>query len=248
MKSILRKSKKDYFETKLPQQKDVLSKELLRDIYAYQQLSPILSRSSYLPFSTASLSSSSIAILLNDILINNRKCILEFGSGITTYLLAKLCSINNLEGVEIISVEENNDWIEVVKELLRKDGILTENIHFVDAPLIENNKAIGSCTWYNEKKITAALAQKKVDCVLVDGPSAWREEIKFSRYPALPFVKNFLAENSIVFLDDIHREGEKVIVSKWKEQFQMEYHQYHPSFGAFIQGKHFNIRLFESIE
>lgn len=237
---------RDKSELKVSPKSEVVSEQLLRDIYAYQQLNPILSKSSYLPFSTASLSPSSIAILMNDIVINKRKYILEFGSGITTYLFAKLCSINNLKDVKIISVDENEEWVEVVKELLIKDGIFNENIKLISAPLTENLKGIESCKWYKEEVIEEAIGNDKIDCVLVDGPSAWREDIKYSRYPALSFVYEMLAENSIVFLDDANRDGEKFIISKWKQDFEMAYQQYHSSFCSFIKGSNFNVHLFQN--
>ena len=37
---------------------------------------------------------------------------------------------------------------------------------------------------------------------MVDGPEAWYAEVYRSRYPALPFMIDFLGDNSIVFLDD----------------------------------------------
>ncbi|MGN6617276.1 MAG: class I SAM-dependent methyltransferase [Ilyomonas sp.] len=223
---------------------DSYPKELLRDIYAYQQLNPLLSTSSYLPFSTASLTPSSISVLLNDVIVNKRKHILEFGSGVTTYLLARLCLLNQLNDVKIISVDENEAWIGVVEELLEKDKLLDGNIRLIHAPLIKNDLAINETSWYDETSIISVLGLEKIDCVLVDGPSAWREEVKYSRYPALPFIYQYLSENSVVFLDDAHRVGEKFIIERWKQEYTLEFQQFHRSFCGFFKGQYFSAMLF----
>jgi hypothetical protein len=50
----------------------------------------------------------------------------------------------------------------------------------------------------------------------VDGPPAYREEIQYSRFPAVPFFQGELAPHSTVILDDINRPGEQEILRRWQ--------------------------------
>jgi hypothetical protein len=215
------------------------------DTFAAQQIQPLLNDSTYLPFSTASLRYASIATFLNDIVVNRRETIVEFGSGITTYLIAKLFKRNGLHGRKLFTVDDNITWLNIVKELLAKDG-LHENVVFIHAPLCENEFSIQNTKWYDLTILSEYLQQSRVDSVLVDGPEAWYKEVKFSRYPALPFINSFLKDNCAVFLDDINREGEQKIIELWKSEFGFTYQKFNNSFGGMFRGDNFNTRLFES--
>ena len=56
------------------------------------------------------------------------------------------------------------------------------------------------------------------DLVVVDGP--YGKTTPFARYSALPFLKNKLADNFAVFLDDSSRIEEREIANEWLKLLQ----------------------------
>lgn len=207
-------------------------------------LSPLLDEIGYLPFTDSSLNFSSLAIVINDIIINNRKIIVEFGSGISTIVLANLFKINKV-GEKIISVEHDLDWFNFMKKYII-DNDLSNYVDLVYAELEEIDFSINGCKWYSFETLKTKLSNYgKIDCVLVDGPPAWEKGKEYSRFPALPFLKNYMNDNSSIFLDDTNRNAEKEIANIWLkddlESFSLEV--FNESFTGLFKGKYFNIRL-----
>lgn len=219
-------------------------KDKYLDLLAGSQLSPLMQRSGiYLPFTNSSLRLASLSVLLNDIIINQRKFIVELGSGLTTFLIGQLICQNNLKDVKLLSIEENKDWFEFMKQMIITLDI-SENISLINAPLVANEYSKNLLKWYNTEIITKKLQEinRKIDCVLVDGPSAWNKEIEMSRFPALPYFINHMSENSIVFLDDSNRNGERKIIEEWKS-FNLTATEHNQSFLSFHKGHFFNISI-----
>jgi hypothetical protein len=75
---------------------------------------------------------------------------------------------------------------------------------------------------------------------IVDGPGAWKPEIRLSRYTALPFLINKLAKNFSIYLDDINRKGEKQVLSLWKKKYTMKFEKINDTSAVFIKGKKLN--------
>ena len=58
-----------------------------------------------------------------------------------------------------------------------------------------------------------------IDLLVVDGPANPPEVGGWARYPALPVLDPLLAAGAIVFVDDVHRDGERRMVAAWLEEF-----------------------------
>jgi hypothetical protein len=56
--------------------------------------------------------------------------------------------------------------------------------------------------------------------MFVDGPPGHLREC--SRYPALPIMKEFLSNDSLIFLDDAKRSDERKIAEKWIKDYKLE--------------------------
>ena len=229
----------------------------LNDIYDYQtfilsridenlaafQINSLLAECIYLPFSKASLNFSSLAVVLNDIIVNNRKTIVEFGCGISTIVIAKLIKRNSLKGVKIISIENDVKWLNVIQNLIETEN-LKESVHLVHAKLEKSEFSLDNNLWYDNDPILSILNSfgKKVDCVLIDGPAAWYKDVYRSRYPAFPFIHKYLDRDCAIFLDDTNRDGEKEIIEMWDiGGFIRE--DFNNSFTGFFRGDYFNIQL-----
>ncbi|RCS26235.1 hypothetical protein DUT90_10710 [Polaribacter sp. WD7] len=217
----------------------LLLKNNQEDILAKLSMSSLLFKS-YLPHSKSSLSYSSIRYLLNDIIINNRKRILEFGGGISTIYLAKLAQTSKTD-LKIVTVDHDKVWIELLRNILKKEELL-KYVELIYAPLSYNNFAIGNNKWYDADIIKKNIENQKFDSVLIDGPLAYQKHIQMSRYPALPFIINYLNENNSIILDDTNRKGERIIINLWEKKFNLNFIPLNPLTKISFSGTFFNIK------
>lgn len=181
----------------------------------------------YVPWTGHALRPFALATVLNDLVVNRRAAYLEFGAGVSTVFAAKLAELNGLD-LELVSVEHDRAWIDVVEGLLAREG-LSGRVRFVHSPLVDRTEPapIGPLRWYDEARLLAGLGARRHDLVLVDGPPAGNGSM--NRYPALPFLREhgLLAEDASVFLDDVHRPAERAIVRRWSERCGLSFEILH---------------------
>ena len=187
------------------------------DAYAMAIIQPLLNGNQYLPINGGALRPFCMAYILNEILISQRKSIIEFGSGISTILIARLIKLNNLS-VKFISIEHNKDWIDVLNSQLKNEG-LHDIVEIVHADLVKQNSELGEVISYEFKKIEEVITDIKFDLVIVDGPPANIENNKYSRFPVLLYLKNNLSNNYCFLLDDAERRGENTIIKDYKNRY-----------------------------
>ena len=185
--------------------------------FNYNQLSQLFKEESFIPFSAWAISPSTILHVLNDILINKKKTIIEFGAGASTFYIAKLLKTLKMEAA-FYSVESDGDWVE---ELQRQLAVynLQDFVKIVHAPLSEINKEFAykkQKAWYDIEILKKKLENvSEFDLVLVDGPVG--ASSAFARYSAVPYLKLKLAEKASIYLDDVNRKHEQEIIEKWNE-------------------------------
>ena len=70
--------------------------------------------------------------MLNDIVTNDRKSIVEFGSGMSTIMIGRLIKNNGLDS-RLVTVEHDKGWVDVLAGILRKESIhdVIDNRHFL---------------------------------------------------------------------------------------------------------------------
>ena len=118
--------------------------------FNYNQISRLFKEESFIPFSAWAISPSTILHVLNDLCINKRRVIIEFGAGASTFYIAKLIKTLRLETV-FYSVESDAKWVE---ELNRQLEIykLQDYVNIIYAPLTEINENYAyreQKTWYS---------------------------------------------------------------------------------------------------
>ncbi len=213
----------------------------LKEIYAAEMLSGMRNKLRYLPATDSAVSNLFLVYVLNDIILNKRRNVLEFGSGISTVYISKLIEEYNLRA-EFISVDESGEWSKTVNDIIDKNKINFKP-EIINAPLKQCSYAIGNLEWYDEKLLGTLLAGKSFDLLIIDGPSAWKQGFELARYPALPFLAKSMKSNCAVFLDDAGRDGEKKVLELWKKQSGAGFETVNEDF-AYIQiGNHNNIKL-----
>ncbi|WP_417214475.1 class I SAM-dependent methyltransferase [Bizionia sp.] len=185
--------------------------------FSYNQLSNIFKEDVFIPMTSWSMSPNLILHVLNDIIINNRKCIVEFGAGASTIYIAKLLKMRG-ENTVFYSVESDDSWSEIIKRQLESLG-LSEFVKIILAPKQKVLKQFAfkdQKIWYDCKLLKIGFENiNNIDLVLVDGPSG--DFTPYSRYSAVPFLKEKLTLNYSIFLDDTNRTQEKEIAAVWRE-------------------------------
>ena len=195
----------------------VLNKYLLdgardrKDILAMQVLMPL--SSSYLPWSQAAMRPSALVAVLNDITINNRSHIVECGGGISSFYIARTLKER---GGHLYTIEHDPQWAAILNKALEAEQ-LQDHVSVILAPLAKTPLSFSGAVWYDEEKLKPLTASREIDLLIVDGPPAYTKELRHARYPAVPFFKDFLADNYTIILDDINRQGEQEILRKWEE-------------------------------
>ena len=192
----------------------------------------------YIPFTSMSLRPYALAFLLNEMLINQRKSVIEFGAGISTIMMARLAKKNKLPA-KIISVEENQDWVNVVKNILVDEGI-DGYVEIIYAPVVRRNFKGIENHWYEDKKLKEILKNSApFDLVMIDGPTAFNEKLALSRYYAMPFLFESLANEHVIFLDDVNRNGEKMAMTHWGKDYGKKFSVYAGTLGVCYVGNHY---------
>lgn len=185
--------------------------------FNYNQLSQLFGDDSFIPFSAWAMSPSTILHVLNDISINKRKNIIEFGAGASTFYIAKLLKTLKSDAI-FFSIESDKEWANELKRQLELYAI-SDFVKIIYAPLSEISKDYAfnnQKTWYDTNILDKALNdQVELDLILVDGP--FGGSTPFARYSAVPYLKNYITHKTSIYLDDIQRKDEEEILSQWNK-------------------------------
>ena len=193
----------------------------------------------FIPFSDSAIRPGGLLIVLSDILINQRKCIFEFGSGNSTIYIARLLK---QYGGHLYSVEHDEKWADWIRDKL-KDEKTDDQVTVITAPLVKNTTSLDDSLWYHFNMIKPHLEDVKIDLLLVDGPPAYDRNSTMSRYSAVPVLKPFFSDSITIILDDIERSGEQKIIDKWEDQLCCNFERHYLAGGIAIGylGSHFNV-------
>jgi len=186
------------------------------DLHAWPALAPL--QGSYLPWSSAAIRPSALVLLLNDVLVLGRETLLELGGGVSTLFFARL--IAQRGAGRLVTIEHDPRWGGFLLEALAREG-LTEHATVVDAPLTQEGAG-----WYDLSAVEAALPDAPVDLLLVDGPPAVDPGREEARHPALPALRDRLARDATVALDDLPREGEREVLARWESEFDLRFERF----------------------
>ena len=210
---MLRAIKKFVLKDIVLEIKDIRSLEHLRSLYK-----------SYMPWTGASIHPTALMYLLNDIILHQRKHIVECGSGISTIMIASLLKANNHEA-RFYSVDHDEQWISILRNQLESLGV-ADYVEFVHAPLTSTEKGwSGTAEWYNTQVMDAAIDSTPIDLLFIDGPPANKGGNKHSRYPALPYFATKVSDSATIILDDSCRNAEMQIAERWNNEFRLNLKQ-----------------------
>ncbi|MBM7085753.1 class I SAM-dependent methyltransferase [Micromonospora humidisoli] len=202
------------------------------DLLAMQALAPL--SLTYLPWSASAMRPSGVVAVLNEIMVNRRRCVVELGGGVSTFYLGRLL---RQRGGHLWTVEHDGRWAELLGQELADEG-LADVVTVVHAPLtsVPASWPGEESTWYAPERLREMTAGRPVDLLLVDGPPAHQSGYAHARYPAGPFFAPLLAEDFAVVLDDIDRQGEQDIMQCWEEELGVTF-EHRPTNGRIGIGR-----------
>jgi hypothetical protein len=206
------------------------------DTYALQLLN--LERADALPWTSSAPRPGLVCCLINDIRINRRRTIVEFGSGVSSLVIAGALDPRTQR---LISFEHDQDWANYVAEQLDRLD-LADRCQVVHAPLRPCELSVDTSPWYDIDVIRNSLESLEVDVVICDGPPAHSHDTQMARYPAMPALQSMLANSYSVYLDDIDRSSERKIARLWSDllQISFSYQLLRGSFAVGVKGAHYN--------
>lgn len=191
-----------------------------RDALAMQALAPLAEP--YVAWTGMALRPSALASVLNDIVVHERRTIVELGGGISTLFIARM--LREREG-RLITVEHDAEWADTLRRLLREEGS-DASVGVVTAELAPTDLSWSGEHWYSEAALAELEIGDGIDLLIVDGPAVedpGDEDRRHARYPALPYFADSLSPDCAVVLDDIQRLGEQEIVSRWEKEFALSF-------------------------
>lgn len=202
----------------------------------------------YLPWGVGAMRPAGLVEVCNDIVLRERRRIVELGGGVSTVLLARLLA-QGCPGSDpdsdpdadrrLITVEHDAVWARWLTGQLDREG-LGRFARVVHAPLAPHERAIGGLSWYDadalEAGLDAALRGDPIDLLVVDGPPAWARGFELARYPALPVLRDRLAAGATIVLDDVDRAGERRVLRRWAEETGTVFARRSPHTGIALAG------------
>lgn len=148
--------------------------------------------------------------LFQSVLEKKPKHILEYGSGISTAVMAKAIS---QYGGKVYSLEHELKWLEKTQKDCQDCGV--ENYEVLYAPLVKSGlDGIAKYTIYDPAKIPP----NKFEFVFIDGPPGFLPEHP-GRRGTLYSCWAYLADQATIILDDADRKGEQEAMKEWLEVF-----------------------------
>ena len=136
--------------------------------------------------------------------------VLELGSGLSTLTIAYGLQANGYG--QLVSLEDNPGHAANTRRLLAEHG-LTESATVIDAPLQRIELEGEAFDWYALAELPTELPY---DILLVDGPAGYLS--RGIRYPALPVLQHYLADDAVILVDDTDRPIEGDMVARWRSE------------------------------
>ncbi|NBC31438.1 MAG: hypothetical protein GVY13_02055 [Alphaproteobacteria bacterium] len=181
---------------------------------------PAFSKIADYKFSAFSMEPGSLAFIKSLIAEVKPKLVLEFGSGLSSAVLARAQRDARpaTKDLYYLSVEQTEDYARDSLDLVKRAGI--DHVRFIVAGM-KPVKACGietQCYDLEYSYLERILDGEKIDFVIVDGPvTGGPHGVPDSRFPTILLLKDFLAPGAIICLDDALRDTELRLASLWRQ-------------------------------
>lgn len=184
--------------------------DLAADVVDARALQALASLSGpFLPWTSSSMRPAAILAIASDIVINQRRVIVECGSGNSTIFAARVLSQHGIDG-HVHSLDHDPAWADLTARAIAREN-LQPWATVTCAPLVDG--------WYDSTRLPVVDG---IDLLVVDGPPAFDSEIEMAREPVLDVFWDRLAPGATIILDDSGRRGEKRVIAAWRERHGIE--------------------------
>ena len=167
----------------------------------------------FLPMESFSIAPDLGLLFASRILEMRPALVFETGSGISTLIAGYYLKKNGFG--RIISIEHDAHYLKQTEKSIHLHG-LGDYVQLVYAPLVDVRIRGRFCLWY-ETSFLQQLKPRSLNLVLIDGPPGYR--CTLARYPAMPVLFEFLADDALIVVDDASRPDELEMVSRWQSEF-----------------------------
>ena len=136
--------------------------------------------------------------------------VVELGSGGSSLVIAmQLCRTG---AGHLYTLDHEPSYAAITRRHVAAHG-LEAWVTVLDAPLIDWPLGDERFRWYQLPDEVRRLAQ--IDLLIVDGPPQDLDRSGTPRYPAIPVLGERLGADSVVFVDDANRDGERRTLARW---------------------------------
>lgn len=155
----------------------------------------------------------SIEFLWQQFTVHHPRCVLEFGSGLSTIVFCRfLDELGTGNGIQVYSIEQNQWQIDLLQARLAELG-MSDRVKLLHAPTRYQcvDGRTGEFYHMPPQTVTDFLGESKPDFVIIDGPAG----DDWTRFGTLPYVREFVADGARFFLDDALRLNELRVANEW---------------------------------
>lgn len=199
------------------------------DVFALEVLRPLAP--GFVSWTSFSLRPSALLTIVNEIDHRAPGLVVECGGGASTFYVARIIKERCPAGSRLVVVESDAKWTEYLAATLAREGLasVAEVVHAPLAPWEPPRGLAGAAggegiplptRWYDVAAVRAAIGADRIDLLVVDGPPGGRQ---LARYPAVPALRDLLADDATVMLDDAQRPAETEAVRRWALELDREF-------------------------
>jgi hypothetical protein len=150
-----------------------------------------------------------LELVVREVAVREPDLVVELGSGASTLAVAE--ALTEAGRGRLVSVEHDARFAAATRRRLERAG-WSGAVELVVAPLRPQRFAGHVVPWYDLDAITAALGDRGIDLMVVDGPPSVSDD---ARWPAVPALAERLAAGAPVLLDDGRRAHETRVARRW---------------------------------
>jgi predicted O-methyltransferase YrrM len=200
----------------LPAQRTEIARakvESVKEVEAILQLQAFLTPDKPMPLLGGwAMEPVSMLGVVTELVARQPELVLECGSGTSTLWIAK--ALKRMGKGRLVSLEHLEDHHDATSRALLAAG-LDSWVDLRLAPLRTNRIGVEQFEWYDLSRVE--ILEGSVELLLVDGPPQATGPL--ARYPALPLLERFLADQALVILDDANRPEEIEGVNRWLKEY-----------------------------
>lgn len=142
--------------------------------------------------------------------------VLELSSGVSTIVFCHLLRGTWPQGPKpaVVSLEQDASYLEQTRAELARFGADPDDAALLHAPVVEQlvEGTLEPAYEVDAAAVRAALGERAIDLVLVDGPAAGHG----GRFATLPVVRPLLRRPAWFVLDDALRDSELDVARRWR--------------------------------